>query len=254
MNDIKNAFDKLVHVMLELREKCPWDQKQTNETLRYLTMEECYELSDAIINQDDAGIKEELGDILIHVIFYAIIGSEKQKFNLLDVIVDQTQKLIDRHPHIYSDIKVENEIDVKRNWELLKLKEKNKKFILSGVPSSLPTMLKSYRIQEKVKGIGFDFPDSESAFEKILEEINEFQIEMKNNNIKKATEELGDILFSLIGYAQKVGINSVNALEKTNKKFMERFNQMEDVIAKEKKHISDYSVDELNIFWNMVKK
>ena len=145
MNDIKNAFDKLVHVMLELREKCPWDQKQTNETLRYLSMEECYELSDAIINQDDAGIKEVLGDILIHVIFYAIIGSEKQKFNLLDVIVDQTQKLIDRHPHIYSDIKVENEIDVKRNWELLKLKEKNKKFILSGVPSSLPTMLKSYR-------------------------------------------------------------------------------------------------------------
>ena len=193
MSDLKNDFVKLVDVMLDLRKKCPWDKKQTNETLRYLTLEECYELSDAIIAKNDKSIKEELGDILLHVIFYSIIGAENKKFNLSDVINEQIEKLINRHPHIYSNVKVKDEKDVKRNWELLKLKENNKKSILSGVPKSLPAMLKSYRIQEKVKGVGFDFPDDKSAFNKITEEINEFSHELDNKNIDKAIEEFGDL-------------------------------------------------------------
>jgi len=239
--------------MIELREKCPWDKKQTNDSLRYLTLEECYELSDAIIEDSDIAIKEELGDLLLHIIFYSVIGAEKNKFTLLDVITSQTKKLIDRHPHIYSDVKVKDEKEVKRNWELLKLKEKNKKSILSGVPKSLPAMLKSYRIQEKVKGVGFDFPDNKTAFEKILEEIGEFRDEVNTNNLSKATDEFGDILFALIGYAQKIGINSVNALEKTNRKFIKRFKKIENLISNEKKSISNYSLEELDSLWNRVK-
>ena len=253
MSDLKYAFEKLFNVMLELREKCPWDQKQTNETLRYLTLEECYELSDAIIAKDNDGIKEELGDLLLHVIFYSVIGNENKKFTLYDVISSQTKKLIDRHPHIYADVKVANEKDVKRNWELLKLKENNKRSVLSGVPKSLPAMLKSYRIQEKVKGIGFDFPDQYTAFKKISKEIDEFRHELELNNLEKAEEEFGDILFALIGYAQKNGINSMNALEKTNKKFITRFNKMEELILRENKNISDYSTEELDILWQRVK-
>ena len=253
MNDFKLAFEKLVNIMCELREKCPWDKKQTNESLRYLTIEECYELSDAIIENDNDGIKEELGDVLLHVIFYSVIAHEKKKFNLLDVINNQTQKLIHRHPHIYSNVKVKDEKEVKRNWELLKLKEDKKRSVLSGVPHSLPAMLKSYRIQEKVKSVGFDFSTKGTAFDKILEEITEFRNEINNNNIEKATEEFGDILFSLIGYAQRIGINSVNALEKTNKKFINRFSKLEKTIQKEKK-ISDYSTDELEGFWNSEKE
>ena len=253
MNDLQIAFEKLFNVMLELREKCPWDQKQTNDTLRYLTLEECYELSDAIIAKDDNGIKEELGDLLLHVIFYSVIGDEKNKFNLSDVINSQTKKLIDRHPHIYADVQVKNEKDVKRNWELLKLQENNKRSVLSGVPKTLPAMLKSYRIQEKVKGVGFDFSDNKSAFNKILEEVHEFRQELELNNIEKSEEEFGDILFALIGYAQKNGINAINALEKTNKKFINRFNKIEELILRENKKISDYSTEELDKFWKRVK-
>ena len=253
MNDLTIAFEKLVHVMHDLRKQCPWDKKQTNETLRYLTIEECYELSDAIIEKDDNGIKEELGDLLLHVIFYSVIASEKKKFNLTQVINDQRKKIIHRHPHIYSDVKVKGEKDVKKNWELLKLKEQKKKSVLSGVPRSLPSMLKSYRIQEKVKSVGFDFQDGDSSFSKVCEELKEFNIEIKNNNLDKATEEFGDILFALIGYGQKIGINAVNALEKTNKKFINRFNEMENVISKGKKNISDYSIEELDFIWNQVK-
>ena len=254
MSDVKIAFEKLVSIMLELREKCPWDKKQTNDSLRYLTLEECYELSDAILENDSEGIKEELGDIVLHVIFYALIADEKKQFNLSDVLNAQSKKLIDRHPHIYSNVKVKDEADVKRNWELLKLKENNKKSILSGVPKSLPAMLKSYRIQEKVKGVGFDFPDDKSAFNKIIEEINEFSHELDNNNIDKAIEEFGDLLFALIGYAQKKGINSVNALEKANKKFIARFTKMETLIIKQEKSIADYSIEELDQFWIQAKK
>ena len=253
MEDVKKAFEALISVMQELREKCPWDQKQTNDTLRYLTIEECYELSDAIISNSSDGIKEELGDILLHVIFYSVIANEKKEFNLTDVINNQRLKLIERHPHIYGDVKVDNEKDVKRNWELLKLKEKNKKSILSGVPKSLPSMLKSYRILEKVKGVGFDFENSSQAFDKVIEEINEFNVELNNNNDDKASDEFGDILFSLISYAQNMGINAVNALEKTNKKFIKRFRDMEKDIAKDNKQISDYSSKELECLWKNKK-
>ncbi len=235
MSDFKIAFEKLVKIMLDLRQQCPWDQKQTKESLRHLTLEECYELSDAIVDNNYNGIKEELGDLLLHVIFYSVIAQEKNKFNLSDVINEQSKKLIHRHPHIYDDVKVKDVKDVKKNWELLKLKEDGKRSTLSGVPKSLPTMLKSYRIQEKVKGIGFDFSDEESAFDKILEEIQEFKTEIQNKNTSRATEEFGDILFSLIGYGQKTGINAVNALEKTNKKFINRFNKMEKLLNQEKK-------------------
>ncbi len=250
MEDVKKAFEALINVMHELREKCPWDQKQTNDTLRYLTIEECYELSDAIISNSTEGIKEELGDILLHVIFYSVIANEKKEFNLTDVINNQRLKLIERHPHIYGDVKVDNVKDVKRNWELLKLKEKNKKSILSGVPKSLPSMLKSYRILEKVKGVGFDFENSTDSLNKVIEEINEFNLELNNNNNNKASDEFGDILFALISYAQNLGINAVNALEKTNEKFIKRFHKMEHVIAQNNKHISDYSKEELKSLWN----
>tara|TARA_B100001250_G_scaffold14081_1_gene12354 strand:- start:1569 stop:2333 length:765 start_codon:yes stop_codon:yes gene_type:complete len=253
MSDFTVAFERLFNIMLELREKCPWDKKQTNESLRYLTIEECYELSDAILNKNDSEIKEELGDLILHVIFYSVIASEKNKFTLSDVLNAQSDKLIHRHPHIYSDVKVKDEKEVKKNWELLKLKEKSKKSILAGVPKSLPTMLKSYRIQEKVKGVGFDFKNKEDAFDKVFEEINEFKEEIKRDNLDRASEEFGDILFSLIGYGQKLGINAVNSLEKTNKKFIKRFNDMEKLISKENKHISDYSVDDLDVFWNKLK-
>lgn len=250
MEDVTKAFEALINVMHELREKCPWDKKQTKDTLRYLTIEECYELSDAIIANSYDGIKEELGDMLLHIIFYSVIANEKNKFTLSDVINSQRLKLIERHPHIYGDVKVNDVKDVKRNWELLKLKEKNKKSILSGVPKSLPTMLKSYRILEKVKGVGFDFENSNESLNKVIEEINEFNLELNNNNDDKASDEFGDILFALISYAQNLGINAVNALEKTNEKFIKRFHKMEEFIAKDNKHISDYSKKELNAVWN----
>ena len=253
MSDFAKAFEKLVNIMLELREKCPWDKKQTNESLRYLTIEECYELSDAILSKNSLDIKEELGDLILHVIFYCVIASEKSQFTLNDVLNAQSEKLIHRHPHIYSNVKVKNEKEVKKNWELLKLKEKSKSSILSGVPKSLPTMLKSYRVLEKVKGIGFDFINNDDAFDKVVEEINEFKKEFRQNNLDRASDEFGDILFSLIGYGQKIGINAVNSLEKTNQKFIKRFNEMENLISKDKKNISDYSLDDLDVFWNNLK-
>jgi XTP/dITP diphosphohydrolase len=248
--DYKLEFEKLFNVMIELRAKCPWDIKQTNETLRYLTIEECYELSDAILENNPNLIKEELGDILLHVLFYAIIGHEQNQFNLAEVISSQTKKLIYRHPHIYGDVKVKDEKEVKKNWELLKLKENNKKSVLSGVPKSLPTMLKSYRLLEKVKGVGFDFPNQEGSFDNVLEELKELKLELDNNNINNATDEFGDLLFAIIGHAQSLGINAVNALEKTNKKFITKFNNVETTIKKENKSISDYSYEELNSLWD----
>lgn len=248
--DYKLEFEKLFNVMIELRAKCPWDIKQTNETLRYLTIEECYELSDAILENNPNLIKEELGDILLHVLFYSIIGHEQNQFNLAEVISSQTKKLIYRHPHIYGDVKVKDEKEVKKNWELLKLKENNKKSVLSGVPKSLPTMLKSYRLLEKVKGVGFDFPNQEGSFNNVLEELKELKLELDNNNINNATDEFGDLLFAIIGHAQSLGINAVNALEKTNKKFITKFNNVETTIKKENKSISDYSYEELNSLWD----
>tara|TARA_Y100000589_G_scaffold139733_3_gene133510 strand:+ start:6950 stop:7720 length:771 start_codon:yes stop_codon:yes gene_type:complete len=253
MNHLQNSFQHLVDIMLELRQKCPWDKKQTIESLRYLTLEETYELSDAIIMNDMSGFKEELGDLMLHIIFYSILAEEKNQFNLNDVLQAQTKKLIHRHPHIYSDVKVSDVKDVKKNWELLKLKEKEKKSILSGVPKSLPAMLKTYRILEKVRGVGFDFTNNEKSFDKIVEEIHELKEELLNNDIKKIESELGDLMFSIIGFAQKIGVNSIDALEKTNAKFIARFQKMEEQIILSNKSITNYSIDELDILWNKAK-
>ncbi|MBJ05198.1 MAG: nucleoside triphosphate pyrophosphohydrolase [Flavobacteriales bacterium] len=253
MNHLQNSFQHLVDIMLELRQKCPWDKKQTIESLRYLTLEETYELSDAIIMNDMSGFKEELGDLMLHIIFYSILAEEKNQFNLNDVLQAQTKKLIHRHPHIYSDVKVSDVKDVKKNWELLKLKEKEKKSILSGVPKSLPAMLKTYRILEKVRGVGFDFTNNEKSFDKIVEEIHELKEELLNNDIKKIESELGDLIFSIIGFAQKIGVNSIDALEKTNAKFIARFQKMEEQIILSNKSITNYSIDELDILWNKAK-
>jgi len=244
---------KLIKILKELRQKCPWDMKQTNETLRYLTMEECYELSDAILAKNDISIKEELGDILLHVLFYALIGEEKNKFTLNEVISSQIDKLITRHPHVYGNVNVSNEKDVKRNWELIKLKNNKKRTLLSGVPKSLPAMLKSYRVLEKVRGLGFEFSNKKESFNKIVEEFDEFKIEIKDKKMDKASEEFGDFLFALIGHAQSLGINAVNALESTNIKFISRFNSLEDSLKKQGKTLSDCSHKNLHKLWDDLK-
>ena len=220
MKKIYNSLEKLSSVLLELRQKCPWDKKQTIDSLRHLTIEEVYELSEAILSNDYDLIKEELGDILLHILFYSLISDENNKFSLVNVIDSQAEKLIKRHPHIYENLDVKNINDVKKNWELIKLKENKNKTVLSGVPKSLPTLLKTYRVIEKVRGIGFDFESRKDCLEKVTEELNEFNSELNKNNKDKMTEEFGDLLFSIICYGQKLGINSVDSLDYTNKKFI----------------------------------
>ena len=223
MEDKTKAFARLLVIMDELREQCPWDKKQTMDSLRYLTIEEMYELSDAVLDKDMHEIKKELGDILLHIVFYSRIASETNDFDITDVINSVCDKLIHRHPHIYGDVKVKDASEVKKNWEKLKMQE-GKRSVLEGVPKSLPAGVKAYRIQEKVRGIGFDCDNKDQVCDKVLEEIHEFKEEFKRDNLDRASEEFGDILFSLIGYGQTVGINAVNSLEKTNKKFIKRFN------------------------------
>ena len=227
MKKIYNSLEKLSSVLLELRQKCPWDKKQTIESLRHLTIEEVYELSDAILSNDFDLIKEELGDILLHILFYSLISNENNKFSLVNVIDSQVEKLIKRHPHIYENLDVKNINDVKKNWELIKLKENKNKTVLSGVPKSLPTLLKTYRVIEKVRGIGFDFESRKDCLEKVTEELNEFSNELNKNDKDRMTEEFGDLLFSIICYGQKLGINSVDSLDYTNKKFIKKFNELE---------------------------
>lgn len=222
------AFERLLDIMDELREKCPWDRKQTMETLRTLSIEEIYELSDAIIEKNSDEIKKELGDVFLHLVFYAKIASEQKDFDIADVLNGICEKLIHRHPHIYGETKADTEEEVLQNWEQIKLKEGNKS-VLSGVPTSLPAMVKAYRIQDKVKGVGFEFENSDQVFDKIIEEINEFK-EEQNSTAKEI--EFGDILFSLINYGRFIGINSEDALERSNKKFIARFQKLEE-IAKE---------------------
>jgi len=247
-------FENLVKIIAELREKCPWDKKQTNDSLRTLTIEECYELSESIINKDQDSIKKELGDVLTHIIFYSILAKEKNFFSLEDVICSQSSKLIDRHPHIYSRSDNLTEAEVKKNWEAIKLQEKgSKKSILSGVPKSLPTMLKSWRIQEKVRGIGFEW-DSESGFiEKVEEELLELKKEIRDSNKKRIEEELGDFLFSIISYSKYLNINPIDALEKSNQKFINRFSLMEKDILKDNKKIQDLDIKQFEKYWNKVK-
>ncbi len=255
MNTRKNqleAFNRLLDIMDELREKCPWDKKQTLESLRHLTIEETYELADAILDNDLEEVKKELGDVLLHIVFYAKIGSEKKAFDIADVANSICDKLINRHPHIYGDIKVNNEEEVKQNWEKLKLKE-GKKSVLEGVPKSLPALIKASRIQDKVAGVGFDWEEPHQVWEKVQEEISELNEEIKNKNQEKTEKEFGDVLFSMINYARFIGVNPENALEKTNKKFINRFQFLEEAAKKEGKELSNMTLSEMDVYWEKSK-
>lgn len=247
------AFNRLLDIMDELREKCPWDQKQTLESLRHLTIEETYELADAILENDLDEIKKELGDVLLHIVFYAKIGSEKKAFDIADVTNAISDKLIDRHPHIYGDVDVKNEEEVKQNWEKLKLKE-GKTSVLEGVPKSLPALVKANRIQDKVAGVGFDWEEPQQVWEKVQEELTELNEEIKAGNTENTEKEFGDVLFSMINYARFIGVNPENALEKTNKKFIKRFQYLEAAAKKEGKELADMSLMEMDVYWNESKK
>ncbi len=250
MSDHK--IEKLIKIMDELREKCPWDKKQTIQSLRHLTIEEVYELSESIQNQNYDEIKKELGDLLLHIVFYSKIASENNKFSFDDVIEDICKKLVDRHPHIYGNLNVSSEDDVKSNWEKIKLKE-GRKSILSGVPKSLPTLIKSYRIQEKVSGVGFDWKLKKDVISKIKEEINELEVEI-NNDTNKIEDEFGDLLFSLINYSRFLKINADDDLNKTTQKFIKRFKKMENIIQNGSKKIEDLDFIELNHYWLVAKQ
>ncbi|CAH8294692.1 XTP/dITP diphosphohydrolase [Mariniflexile fucanivorans] len=250
-NQLK-AFDRLLTIMDELRAQCPWDKKQTMETLRHLTIEETYELGDAILDNDLEEVKKELGDVLLHIVFYSKIGSETNDFDIADVCNGICEKLINRHPHIYSDVKVENEDDVKRNWENLKLKE-GKNSVLEGVPNSLPALVKANRIQEKVAGVGFDWEHPNQVWEKVEEELAEFKVEIKKGNQKAMESEFGDVLFSMVNYARFLKINPENALERTNKKFSKRFQYLEEKAKAINKPLKDMTLAEMDVFWEEAK-
>ena len=247
------AFDRLLTIMDELRTQCPWDKKQTMETLRHLTIEETYELGDAILENDLNEVKQELGDLLLHIVFYAKIGSETKNFDIADVANGICEKLISRHPHIYSDVEVKDEEDVKRNWENLKLKE-GKKSVLEGVPKSLPALVKANRIQDKVAGVGFDWEKPEQVWEKLEEELEEFQVEVAKNDKEAMEAEFGDVLFSMINYARFLKIDPENALERTNKKFIKRFQYLEEKAAGLNKQLSDMTLAEMDVFWEEAKR
>ena len=247
------AFSRLLDIMEELREKCPWDKKQTLESLRHLTIEETYELADAILENDLQEVKKELGDVLLHIVFYAKIGSEQNAFDIGDVANSISDKLIHRHPHIYGNVKVDSVEDVKRNWEQLKLKE-GKESVLEGVPKSLPAVVKASRIQEKVAGVGFDWEKPEQVWEKVQEELSELNEEIKAGNKENIEKEFGDVLFSMINYARFIGVNPENALEKTNKKFINRFQYLEKAAKKEGKQLADMSLTEMDVYWEKSKE
>ena len=252
MQERAEAFIRLIEIMDKLRVECPWDKKQTIASLRYLTIEEVYELSDAILDENFEEIKKELGDLLLHIVFYSRIASEKKAFDISDVLNTISDKLIHRHPHIYSDVKVKDEKEVKVNWEKLKLKE-GKKSVLEGVPKSLPAIVKAYRIQEKVRGIGFDWQNKNQVWNKVLEEIQELRIEEKKSS-NKIEDEFGDVLFSLVNYSRFINVNPEDALEKTNKKFIKRFQFLEEKIKNDGRELSDLSFDEMNEYWDAAKK
>ncbi|VAW09907.1 Nucleoside triphosphate pyrophosphohydrolase MazG [hydrothermal vent metagenome] len=247
------AFDRLLTIMNELRAQCPWDKKQTMQTLRHLTIEETYELGDAILDNDLIEVKNELGDLLLHIVFYAKIGSETNDFDMADVCNEICEKLIHRHPHIYGDVTVENEEDVKRNWETIKLKE-GKTSVLEGVPISLPALVKANRIQDKVAGVGFDWERPEQVWEKVEEELKEFQEEVQAENLEKMEAEFGDILFSMVNYARFLGIDPENALERTNKKFIKRFQHIEKKAKELGKSLNEMTLSEMDVFWEEAKK
>lgn len=246
------AFDRLLTIMDELREQCPWDKKQTIQTLRHLTIEETYELGDAILDNDLEEVKKELGDVLLHIVFYAKIGSETDTFDIADVCNEICDKLVHRHPHIYGDVVVEDEEEVKRNWENLKLKE-GKKSVLEGVPKGLPALVKANRIQDKVSGIGFDWEKPEQVWEKVEEELAEFQEEVKKKDADKMEAEFGDVLFSMVNYARFLNISPENALERTNKKFIKRFQYLEEKAKGIGKSLKEMTLEEMDVFWEEAK-
>ena len=248
-----DAMDNLLNIMKLLREKCPWDKKQTLESLRYLTIEETYELSDAILGNNLSEIKKELGDILLHIVFYAQIGKEQNAFDFTDVVEGICEKLILRHPHVFGETQVNDAEEVKSNWEKIKLKE-GRKSVLEGVPMSLPAMVKAYRIQEKVRGVNFDWENSKQVLEKIKEEITEFEQEVQSADADKMESEFGDILFSLINYARFHNINPEDALEKTNRKFIDRFKKMETLIENSGKPLTQMNLAEMDLYWEEAKK
>lgn len=250
---VEASFLKLVSVMDELREKCPWDKKQTIETLRPLTIEETYELTDAITDNDWKGIKEELGDIMLHLIFYAKIGTEQQKFTLQDVLEGISEKLIRRHPHIYGDVSVNGDEDVKKNWEQIKMQE-GKKSVLSGVPRSLPAVVKATRIQDKARQVGFEWENKEDVWKKVEEEIQELHEAVAENDTEHIEEEFGDVMFSLINYARFLQIDAEGVLEKTNKKFISRFTFMEEEAERQGKTLAQMSLAEMDDLWNQIKR
>jgi len=252
MNETGIAFLRLVGIMDELREKCPWDRKQTIHTLRQMTLEETYELTGAITESDWNSIREELGDLLLHILFYAKIGTEQQQFTLQDVIGGISKKLIDRHPHIYGDVEVKNEDDVKRNWEKLKLKE-GKTSVLSGVPQALPALVKAMRLQEKAKQVGFEWENRDQVWEKVKEEERELKEAMESGSHARTEEEFGDLLFSLVNFARFLNVDAENALEITNKKFISRFTQMETLAAAKGKSLQQMSLEEMDDIWNEIK-
>ena len=247
------AFGRLLDIMDDLREKCPWDKKQTLESLRHLTIEETYELGDAILDNDLEEIKKELGDVLLHIVFYSKIGSESNAFDIGDVENSICEKLIHRHPHIYGDVVVADEEEVKRNWEKLKLKE-GKKSVLEGVPKSLPAVVKASRIQEKVKGVGFDWEEAHQVWDKVQEELNELQVEVEVGNQDNIEAEFGDVLFSMINYARFLKVNPEDALERTNKKFIKRFQYLESKATELGKSLADMTLAEMDVFWEEAKR
>ncbi len=254
MDEKLKAFERLLNIMDELRAKCPWDKKQTIESLRQLTIEETYELADAILEKDMQELKKELGDIMLHIVFYSKIASEKNEFEITDVLNGICEKLIYRHPHIFGDVKAETDEDVKRNWEALKLKE-GKKSIMSGVPGSLPAMVKAMRIQEKAKAVGFEWKEKEPVWDKVQEELQELKVEVENKAAHHLIEgEMGDILFALVNYARFIGVDPEMALEKTNKKFIKRFTYIEESAQKENRQLTEMTLEEMDKYWNESKK
>lgn len=253
MNDASNAFARLVTIMDELREQCPWDRKQTIQSLRQMTLEETYELADAITDEDWKGIREELGDLLLHIVFYARIGREQNQFTLEEVISGICEKLIVRHPHIYGDVQVQNDEDVKRNWEQIKLKE-GKTSVLAGVPKTLPALVKAMRLQEKAKQVGFEWEHKEQVWEKVEEELGELREAQESGDPKKVEEEFGDVLFSLVNFARFLNVDAENALAVTNNKFMARFTGMEERARAQGRSLNDMTLAEMDALWNEIKR
>lgn len=252
MQNKLQAFERLLVIMDELRAQCPWDKKQTIQSLRHLTIEETYELADAILDDNMNDIKEEIGDIMLHMVFYSKIASETNHFDIADALNSVCDKLVERHPHIYGDVVAESEEEVKQNWEKIKL-QSGKKSVLEGVPKSLPALVKASRIQEKARGIGFDWDNKEQVWEKVKEEIDELKIEIDKDS-DKIEDEFGDVLFSLINYARFIGVNPENALERTNKKFIQRFQYLENESQKDGKTLSEMSLEEMDLYWEKAKK